>query len=168
MTKTLILVRHAHRDTTRRELDNGLDAKGKEQAKAIRRFFMERFHDDERRTAVWLVSSPKVRCLETLIPLSKALDRPVDTHPDLDEQGPQEPLESLRKRVQLFLREWRSSKAHVTVLCSHGDWLPLALLELGGFGQDFKKGCWLELEFNDGPPALRWYIPSFRLFYSPK
>src|SRR6185312_11499052 len=43
MTKTLVLCRHAHRDNSRRELDNGLTDKGREQAKNIRRFFGDRF-----------------------------------------------------------------------------------------------------------------------------
>src|SRR5262245_33981006 len=71
MQKTLILIRHGHRDNSRRELDNGLTEKGQSQAKNIRRFFAERFSGDEIGKGLWLVSSPKVRCMETLQPTAK-------------------------------------------------------------------------------------------------
>src|SRR4029079_6552406 len=92
MTKTLVLCRHGHRDNTKRELDNGLTDKGREQAKSIKRFFSERFSDEDLKKGVWFVSSPKLRCIETLQPTAKGLDRPVDAHPDLDEQSSREGL----------------------------------------------------------------------------
>ena len=165
MTKTLVLCRHAHRDNSRRELDNGLTDKGREQAKNIRRFFLDRFSADDLKKGLWFVSSPKLRCLETLTPAAKAFDRPVDAHPDLDEQGTKEGTAAFEQRIKRFLAEWNASKVAVTVVCSHGDWLPLAAFELLGLHQEFKKGGWLEVESVSGSSYLKWYVPTFRPFY---
>ena len=58
MSKTLVFIRHSHRDNTQRELDNGLSEKGQDQAKAIRRFFMDRFAAEKFDQGLWLVSNP--------------------------------------------------------------------------------------------------------------
>lgn len=165
MAKTLVLIRHAHRDTTKRELDNGLDDKGREQAKAIRRFFSERFSVEDFKNGLWLASSPKLRCMETLQPAAKVAERTVDAHPDLDEGTMKEGEKGLDLRVQRVLQEWSQSKIGLTVLCSHGDWLPLAAYRLLGLHLEPKKGSWLELEWSGGQAVLRWYIPSFRHFF---
>jgi broad specificity phosphatase PhoE len=165
MSKTLVLIRHGHRDNSRRELDNGLTEKGREQARLIRRFFNERFHDEDFKKGLWLVSSPKQRCQETLQPLAKSLERPLDIHPGLDEQGLREASGKFEERVLGFLREWATAGPPLTVLCSHGDWLPLAISRLLGMGVELKKGSWFELEEESGHAALRWYIPSFKHFF---
>lgn len=162
MQKTLVLVRHAHRDNSKREVDNGLDEKGREQAKAVKKFFTERFSKADLETGLWLVSSPKIRCVETLQPIAKAMDASVDVHPGLDEQSARENLKAFEARIQSFLREWMESKVGLTVLCSHGDWLPLATQQLLGIPQSFKKGAWLEVDWNSANAELRWYIPSFK------
>ena len=165
MTKTLVLCRHGHRDNSKRELDNGLTDKGREQAKSIKRFFGDRFSADDLKRGVWFVSSPKLRCIETLQPTAKGLERSVDAHPDLDEQNSREGLPGLENRVKRFLSEWSASKVGITVVSSHGDWLPLATHMLLGIEQDFKKGAWLEIEWVSGQAYLKWYVPSFKPFY---
>lgn len=165
MAKTLILIRHGHRDNSRSELDNGLTDKGREQAQRIRRFFSERFQPEAYSRGLWLVSSPKVRCIETLQPLAKHLDRKVDIHPGLDEQNGREGSAAFEKRVHGFLHEWTQSAMPLTVLCSHGDWLPAAVQKMLGVAPQVKKGSWLELEWEGGMAALRWYVPSFKTFF---
>ncbi|MBX3023051.1 MAG: histidine phosphatase family protein [Bdellovibrionales bacterium] len=165
MGKTLILIRHGQRDNTRRELDNGLTEKGREQARSVRRFFTDRFQAEDFKSGLWLLSSPKLRCVETLQPLAKALERKVDIHPGLDEQGVRESRASFDQRVHGFLHEWTQAKIPLTILCSHGDWLPAATYHLLGAASEQKKGSWLELEWEGGAAALRWYIPSFKVFY---
>ena len=165
MSKTLILIRHAHRDNSRRELDNGLDDKGREQAKSLKKFFFARFSTEDLKGGLWLVSSPKIRCQETLLPIAKDLGRSVDVHPGLDEQGPKETGAEFSSRVQKFIKEWESSKVPTTVVCGHGDNLPLTVQHLLGWPQSFKKGAWLEVEMEGGSKALRWYIPSFKHFF---
>lgn len=165
MNKTLVLIRHGHRDNSRRELDNGLDEKGREQAKSIKRFFMSRFAQDDLKGGLWIVSSPKIRCVETLQPLAKALDRTVDVHPGLDEQGPREAGSGIEARVQNFLAEWKRSESDITVVSSHGDWLPMAGMRLLGLSIEPKKGSWLEIAGDSSFQTLKWYIPSFKHFY---
>lgn len=165
MPKTLVLIRHAHRDNSQREMDNGLDEKGRNQAEFIRLFFAERFATANFKKGIWFVSSPKLRCMETLLPTAKGLERQVDAHPDLDEQRAEEPSSSLDKRIVRFLDEWSRLPTELTVLCSHGDWLPRATFHLLGLAQAYKKGSWLELEWNLGSSQLRWYIPTFKPFY---
>lgn len=165
MSKTLVLIRHAHRDTANREVDNGLSEKGREQAKNIKRFFEQRFGEEDFKRGLWFVSSPKLRCVETLLPAAKALERTVDVHPELDEQNGREGLTGLRSRIDQFLKEWKESKVALTVLCSHGDWLPLATHALLGFEHEFKKGGWLEVESEGSSVRLKWYIPTFKPLY---
>jgi 8-oxo-dGTP diphosphatase len=165
MSKTLILIRHAHRDTSQRELDNGLSEKGREQAKSIRRFFTSRFENAGAKDGLWLVSSPKLRCVETLTPLAKSLDRSVDIHPLLDEGAAREGGRAIEARTQAFLQEWKQSKVALTVLCSHGDILPIVVHQLLGLQIDPKKGSWIEIEWELEQPMLKWYIPTFKHFY---
>jgi broad specificity phosphatase PhoE len=162
MTQTLVLIRHGHRDTSRRELDNGLDEKGRDQAKAIKRFFSSRFAGQEFKNGLWIVSSPRVRCMETLLPTAKELGRSVDSHPDLLEQTGRENAKALLGRVQRFLGEWRESRMSLTLVCSHGDWLPLASQLLLGLHLEHKKGSWMEVEREGDHHLLKWHIPSFK------
>lgn len=160
--KTLVLIRHAHRDNMVRSRDNGLSDKGCEQARWLKKYFYKRFDE---RTGVWLVSSPKIRCVETLEPIAKDGGYEVDQHPDLLEQGAAETMAKFEGRIQHFLKEWAGSPQPLTVVCSHGDWLPLAAGELLGVEIDFKKGAWLEVEYESGKSFLRSYIPNFKSFY---
>ena len=164
MVKKLVLLRHAHRDTTERSLDNGLSLKGKAQAKAIKAFFESRFARQLEAQSLWLVASPKLRCVETLQPVAKAMARDVDRHPLLIEQSARETGDALRARVQKFLREWRDNPTQLTLACSHGDWLPIAVAQLAGLNLEVKKGSWIEFELIDSEPVLRWFIPSFKHF----
>ena len=167
MQKTLILIRHAHRDNSRRELDNGLSEKGKDQARAIKRFFTERFSKDDMGRGLWLASSPKLRCVETLQPVAKSVDRPVDVHPGVDEQGLRESTKAFEARVLAFIKEWQESDMGLTLLCSHGDWLPLASAQLLGAPVEMKKGGWLEfvLQGTGVEVNLQWCIPTFKYFF---
>jgi broad specificity phosphatase PhoE len=127
---------------------------------------MDRFEGIDAQKGLWLVSSPKLRCQETLSPIAKALNRTVDIHPGLNEQSPGEPLAAFDKRVAAFLDEWSRASASVTILCSHGDWLPVASRRLlGGVRFEHKKAGWLELEWLGGVSSLKWCIPSFKLLY---
>lgn len=159
--KTLVFIRHAHRDTAVRSRDNGLSDKGKNQAKALKKYFVSRFDHPE---SLWLVSSPKKRCQETLGPIAGVGPYEIDVHPDLDEQGSGESSQKLEERVQHFLNEWRQAPQEITLVCSHGDWLPIAVSQLLGIRCDFKKGGWLEIEW-DGSAQLKWFIPTFKPFF---
>jgi broad specificity phosphatase PhoE len=161
----LILVRHAHRDTSSREADNGLSEKGREQAKELVSVFKKRIGKDSLKNSfkdaltgakIVLLSSPKKRCIETLTPFSKKIEVNVTIDPSLDEQKPEETLGNFEKRITSFLKfvqdldqenkkKSKSSDLHIFI-CSHGDWLPIALQKLVGVVIDMKKGGVAEVE----------------------
>ncbi len=151
--KNLILVRHAHRDTSEgRERDNGLSERGKDQAKAIARYFKERYGKEE----ALLLSSPKVRCIETLLPLADKLGVEVKVVDLLGEQV--ESQEALERRIEKFFRWWKQRGPALVVACSHGDWIPAFSRKVLGISLDVKKGAWLEIGGHGRHTELRWLL----------
>ncbi len=142
--KTLILVRHAHRDTDQgRERDNGLSAKGREQAVLIQSLFKKERPGQTAR----LVSSPKARCRETLAPLADALRVAVEIDGHLLEGGepaPGVPF-ALDQRIDQFFADWVHRPDALTVACSHGDWIPEFLARYATVQTELKKGAWAEM-----------------------
>jgi broad specificity phosphatase PhoE len=142
--KTLIILRHAHRDKEEGPFaDNGLSEKGKKQAEQIQKYFSKQFNE----LKPVILSSPKLRCQETVAPLAEAARVPVTVNPSLAEldestfEGPEE----MAKRIEQFIHDWKKSKTALTVACSHGDWIPVALQLLVGKSIDLKKGAWAEV-----------------------
>lgn len=145
MTKTLILVRHAHRSTADRAEDNGLTKKGGGQALAVRRFYKRRFRDN----GALLLSSPKKRCLETLNPLAKALGRKIKKDDRLLEGS-----ERMKARLGDFWEWWLEEAPRRVVACSHGDWIPDFLALAVHAPIPLKKGGWAEISLYDGVARL--------------
>jgi phosphohistidine phosphatase SixA len=141
--KTLILVRHAHRDTSHKEADNGLSAKGKDQAETLSKQ-IQRIYGVSQAT---FLSSPKRRCIETLEPLCQAFESTVQSDPLLDEQQDSETSFKFRQRIQTFLERWIKGKDPFIFACSHGDWLPIAVELLTGAHSEFDKGGWAQVNW---------------------
>jgi broad specificity phosphatase PhoE len=150
----LVFVRHAHRDTSIREADNGLSEKGWEQARAVAKLFEERFGDEK----PVLLSSPKTRCRETLEPLSERVGVRIQIDPLLVEQEAGESSKDLSRRIDAFLERWKKNPPEILVACSHGDWLPLAIEELVDETVDLKKGAWAEISLKSEKPKLKELI----------
>lgn len=101
------------------------------------------------------ISSPYVRCVQTIRPL--ALDRglPVETTEALAEGAPTD-------RVLALLEETTQVP---TVLCTHGDVVPAVVLHLAERGaaldgeRDWKKGSVWALERRDGLVVRARYLP---------
>ncbi|MEO6570755.1 MAG: phosphoglycerate mutase family protein [Ilumatobacteraceae bacterium] len=112
----LYLVRHAkageRRLWTGDDIDRPLSKKGWKQAEALAKRLGEL-------DAHVTVSSPYVRCIQTLEPLASRLGGEVDVDHRLCEDEPLEPV------LQLLAE----APAHA-VLCSHGDIIPAAILAL--------------------------------------
>ena len=165
MNKTIVFIRHAHRDTEQRHIDNGLSEKGLKQAKRIAQFFDVRFDKMSfEPKELLLVSSPKLRCLQTLKPIEVIARTQIKVSEDLLEAQQGETFDDLTARVSGFLKWWKAEGPALTLICSHGDWLPLAVHQLLGSVVYFKKGGWLELDWHEGQAHLRWYVPSFKHF----
>ncbi|HEU4354211.1 MAG TPA: NUDIX hydrolase [Actinomycetota bacterium] len=101
------------------------------------------------------ISSPYVRCVQTIRPL--ALDRglPVETSEALAEGAPPE-------RALTLLQEGVHTP---TVFCTHGDVVPAVVLHLAERGaelegeRDWKKGSVWALERRDGRVVRARYLP---------
>jgi broad specificity phosphatase PhoE len=165
MTKTLVLIRHAHRDTTDRSADNGLSEKGVKQAAALLRYYVKAFGDEESKNKPRIFSSPKRRCVETVTSIAREAGVRVETSSEFLEQGTDESLADMRKRAEKFVEKWKAEKNQneLTIVCSHGDWLPAALQAAMGGRVELKKGAWAELRIEErGLPRLEWLIQSFK------
>lgn len=161
MEKCLILIRHAHRDLKDRGLDNGLSSKGAKQAARLQRYASRVFSESDVREAD-IVSSPKRRCLETVEPLAKELGLRVTPDKALLEQEKGESFAAFSERIHVALKKYLTSSAPLTILCGHGDWLPLATFHLLGLAVEMKKGSWMEVRWDGCQGELRSYIPCFR------
>ena len=97
MTKTLVLIRHAHRDVpSDRTKDNGLSERGQEQIKKLLKFYKSRFE----LLPALLLSSPKKRCIETVSGIAKELQTKLGVDAHLDEQGTQETAALMSARIE--------------------------------------------------------------------
>lgn len=145
-TKTLIVVRHCHRETNQgRMLDNGLSEKGLQQREELLRHLgkwveMARPH---------LMSSPRLRCRETLKLFSETSRQKIQISELLEEQWEREKSSQFLHRVKEFLRWWKEESPSDLVVCSHGDWIPLFLKEAVGKTLALKKAGWVELKSNE-------------------
>jgi broad specificity phosphatase PhoE len=122
-SKTLILIRHAHRDNSVHSLDNGLSEHGHEQVKKMLKFAQHRLKE----TSPTIFASPKKRCQETVGPLAKELGLKVMVDPRLVERQPTEELEHFSDRLDEFLDFWKGECGPVTVICSHADCIPVMI-----------------------------------------
>ena len=100
------------------------------------------------RPVVRILSSPAVRCVDTVVPLGRALGLPVETADELAEGT------FVRDAFDL-LRAMASAEGD-SVMCSHGDVIPGLLWALAQYGLDIpelgrcKKGSIWELEVIEG------------------
>jgi 8-oxo-dGTP diphosphatase len=116
----LYLVRHAkageRRLWTADDLERPLSKKGWKQAVALAKRLAEA-------DPSLLISSPYVRCIQTLEPLGERVDLPVEIDERLTEEEPVEPM-----------LELLGDAPDGTVLCSHGDLIPAAIERLRASG----------------------------------
>jgi broad specificity phosphatase PhoE len=170
--KTLVLIRHAHRDVEDRSRDNGLSPRGREQVQALLSYFKRSskaprvekgVFDPERGERTAWISSPKKRCLETLSPLALIEGVRPTTIDLLLERGEDEELQHFHHRVREFCDWWLQEGPELTFACSHGDWIPACVEQLTGGKVQVSKGSWCELVISaeTGEPALRWLIQRF-------
>ncbi len=141
----LHLVRHADAGSRMawvgNDFERPLDDHGRMQADAIGAALASR---PVRR----ILSSPYVRCVDTVVPLGRALGLPVETCDELAEG-------SFVGDAFDLLRSLASAEGD-SVLCGHGDVIPGLLWVLAQYGLDIgdlgrcKKGSIWELDVSDG------------------
>lgn len=156
-SKKLIIVRHAHRNKLKGgEADNGLSAKGKKQAKALAKLYSRIFG----RKKALIYTSPKVRCIETIQLIAKKIKVSLEILDSLNEAPENSKgVTELKEKIRSFHSLWQESDAPLTLLCSHGDWIPAYLKQVLGIDLDLDKGGWIELEAKpQQKPELKWII----------
>ncbi len=163
VVKTLLLVRHAHRDTSDRDADNGLSEKGLTQAAALTEHYRRHYLKQASEQGVVVRSSLKRRCQETVGGIARLHRQPLEIDPLLIEQLPPENDARFLTRLADFERWWRTSAPVWTVASSHGDWIPLFMDRLLGRSIDLKKGALAEITLlaDGGSPSLKSLIQEF-------
>jgi phosphohistidine phosphatase SixA len=157
MEKTLIIIRHAHRNLVRRQDDNGLSEKGHRQAEAIRNFFKKRRLGKD----LLLLSSPRLRCRETIEPIAKLLEMPIEIS-DLLDEGASTQAGRLDDRILDFKTWWKEHAPKICVICSHGDWIPSFFDITLNKSFELQKGGWAELKLHpSGKISLEESIQSW-------
>ena len=154
MTEAIFLVRHAKAGSRAAWVDDDamrpLIEEGREQARIIAARLAP-LHP------VRLVSSPYLRCRQTLEPLGELLSVPV------------EPTEALREGVDTDVAlAFLEGLADGTVACSHGDVIPAVLKRLEWHGLDIvdwpdtRKGSVCRLERHAGRFVRAHFSPPPR------
>lgn len=147
--KRLVLIRHAHRDTEIHSRDNGLSEKGKKQVKQVVRFSRSR----ELEAALYL-TSPKIRCVETITPVAEENHSEVVIESRIGEGGSLKDLES-------FIDWWKYEAPDLVVACSHGDVIPLLIEKITGGSMTIKKAGWCEVELFGRDAILTWLVQKY-------
>ena len=154
-TVPVYLVRHAKAGSRKRWIgpdhQRPVSRSGREQAEALVRLFACR-------PLTRLVSSPHVRCVQTLEPLARARGIPLETSDALAEGA------SPDGALALALA---SAQTGPTALCTHGDVIELLLAELARHdvpletesGIELKKGSTWILHVRDAKVVEAEYIP---------
>jgi broad specificity phosphatase PhoE len=185
LPKTLILIRHAHRTTEDRSKDNGLSPKGQAQVKQLVKFAKRRLASLSQKSlsqkskgseknsqvseksksakktdlpAVKFYSSPKKRCIETVAPVAREYLQTIEIEDLLTEHSSSENEALYLARIDEFLDTWKYEAGNVTVVCSHGDWIPLAIQKLTGVKLNLRKSGWVEVVYFNGACTLNWVV----------
>jgi 8-oxo-dGTP diphosphatase len=147
----LYLIRHAaagRRSSWKGDdADRPLSKRGKEQAASIA--------DHLARSRVsHVLSSPAVRCVQTVTPLAKRAHREVISDKRMAEGA------RVRDALDVVL-----SAKNGTVICAHGDLIPAIMQHLADHGmkvlapQRCQKGSIWEIQLRQGKPAKATYHP---------
>lgn len=144
----IILLRHGTRDYGIG--DRPLNGEGLEEAHELSK-------NPELLQATHLFASPKRRAQMTLEPLSRALGKPITIDENFDQHLSHESEADFSERVkkQLQLVESQIQQGEVYVICSHSDWLALALShiptnELHSKDHFFQCAEFASFEIKDG------------------
>ncbi len=148
-TSKIVFVRHGHRDKPVPDADNGLSSKGQSQVDDL----VKALKSGALPQSEYFWTSPKKRCVETLGPLSKAAQCPLQIEPLLDEQHAGENMLRFQERLERLLEKAEKLNS-VIYCCSHGDVIPEAIELLTGRSVDISKGQAIIVENQDGKWTL--------------
>lgn len=158
MVKRLLLVRHAHRDTADRGLDNGLSRKGARQARRLLSYWRRAFAEER----PLVLTSPKKRCVETVAGIGQAAGARLVMDKRLLDLAEREAGRARPRRLLDFLTWWKEQAPALTLACSHGDWIETFLKLSVGTRGGLKKGGLAEIRWDGKQAELAWLIQSFK------
>lgn len=145
MSKTLILIRHAHRDKKfGSDADNGISEKGEKQVKRLLKYMEDHYHD----VNPYIISSPKKRCQQTIAPIAEYYKKEVEIE-ELVGEAP-----NLEGRVREFHKWWIQKAPEFTIVCSHGDFIPICVFMMTGARADISKCSLTEISGPTTAPYL--------------
>lgn len=151
--RRLFLVRHGHRDTTNYRDDNGLSDKGISQLQGLASFFSEYLEDTKE---IAFSCSPKKRCIESLQIIATGFSKKIFVEEKLIEQQDDEDSKKFEGRIKDWLNDWKKEETPISIICSHGDWIPLFMKISMDLHIDVKKSGWLELNYT--PSSDSWVL----------
>lgn len=154
MSKTLILIRHAHRDVIEPGEDNGLSPKGLNQVEHLVEYFHKYFEKEFEGVKPRFLCSPKKRCRETLGPIALRQKVEFKVDPRLSECSPVEDSRDFIERIRDFATDWKEGGRPLTVVCSHGDWIPELVAEIANARISLKKAGFVEIREVAGECVL--------------
>jgi phosphohistidine phosphatase SixA len=149
-----LLVRHARAGSRKSwdgaDIERPLSKKGRRQADGLVDML-------EPNGVKHIVSSPYVRCTQTVEPLAEALGLEIDTRPELAEGAPvDEALDLLGQHA-----------GSTTAFCTHGDIVPSVLDALAArdgmklpHDPDWAKGSVWVIDEQDGKAVSARYLPA--------
>lgn len=125
----LILLRHGLRDSGFGDVS--LSIQGHEQAEQISQ-------NPTLQKVTQLFASPKKRTQETITPLSQALGLDIQIEPNLDQRRDVEGGHEFEERVRTTLHgaATQAGPEDCVLLCTHSDWLQVALMGLEQWVED--------------------------------
>lgn len=162
MAVTLYIVRHAHRNKPKGSaFDNGLSPKGLKQAQQLTAYFKKNLGTNR----VQIISSPKKRCIETVSPFAKLCKKEILVLTALSERRTRSSRETntaFEKRIKKVMKQIATgSYGRTVILCSHGDWIPVAAKQLFKISLNLEKGGLIEVAFKRRTPKLLTLIQRF-------
>lgn len=107
------------------------------------------------------MTSPALRCVETLEPITQKMKRKLQVVEFLHEQREGESVKQFERRVGFFVKSWHRSSAAATIVCSHSDWVTAALHAFLGIELAIDKGGLCELAEDGKQVVLRTLIQDF-------
>lgn len=147
----VLLFRHAERLSSMRE-DPPLSPRGMEQAQSLSELVLQKKFPLPTR----ILSTPKIRGIQTLEKLAERQKIPLQIHRDLDEKASSEHSEIFSKRVKKML-ESLSNLGGTVYVVTHLDWLEEAMIHIPSDTnlntppyQGWSPGQGIEFEVVDG------------------
>ncbi len=154
-----ILFRHGEKESSSSP-DPGLSYRGLRQAQILEELVME----EKMPKPSLILSSPKIRAQQTVLPLSMRLQLPLRISEDLLERQFSESAVNFRLRVQSFIQSLEKQNG-VIYAVAHFDWIEEFLDFFGKTDETFNKnqyhswrqGQFMDLEVNSGVWTLKFF-----------